>query len=56
MESAYDIVDAVGKALLIAERYNLQVEVMVSTLTYLKRNPSSSIQEALEYGLNEWDL
>jgi hypothetical protein len=32
----------------------LRVEIIWSSMIYLKRNPEKSIQDAIDYGYNEW--
>ena len=33
---------------------SVEVEVLWSTMNYLKGNPSASIEEACNFGINEW--
>ena len=33
---------------------SMEVEVLWSTMNYLKGNPSASIEEACNFGINEW--
>ena len=39
-----------------AERYGLIVEVMTTSLLYLKENPNATIETALNVGLGDWDV
>jgi hypothetical protein len=33
---------------------SVEIEVLWSTMNYLKGNPSASIEEACNFGINEW--
>lgn len=37
-----------------AEKYGLVPEVVYFALQYMKDNPDSSIEDAMNYGYNEW--
>jgi hypothetical protein len=46
--------DEVNEALKLAEKYNLQAEVVWSALEYMKRQSAATLAEAMQYGLSEW--
>jgi hypothetical protein len=46
--------DEINEALKLAEKYNLQAEVVWSALEYMKRHLDATLAEAMEYGLSEW--
>jgi len=46
--------DAIASALISAGETNSQIEVMYTAMLYLKQNPNSTIQEAVNIGLEEW--
>lgn len=48
--------NAVKKALKYAERFGLEIEVMSYALNAMKENPKLSLTEALNIGLQEWDI
>lgn len=37
-----------------ADKYGLVPEVVYFALKYMKKNPESSIEDAMGYGYNEW--
>ena len=51
-----EIIDLVGQAWHEADSYDLGIEVMASTLQYLKRDPDMDISVALQNALIDWDL
>jgi len=46
--------DEINEALKLAEKYNLQAEVVWSALEYMKRHTDSTLAEAIHHGLSEW--
>jgi len=38
----------------IAKPYNLECEVIMSSMIYLKEHPEASIKKATDYGVGEW--
>lgn len=46
--------DSIYSAFILADKYKLSVEVFHTALTYMKSNPTKSIQDAVDYGLSEW--
>lgn len=48
--------ELVSGALSSSDQFKLQVEIIASAFIALKRNPSLTIEEALQEGLNEWDV
>jgi len=51
-----EIMDPVGQALQEAAPYDLQVEVMASTMQQLQKNPGMDISGALQNAMTEWDI
>lgn len=51
-----EIIDLVGQALHEAEPYDLQIEVMASTMQQLQKNPGMDISVALQNAMTEWDI
>lgn len=47
---------AVADTLKESGKHGLEVEVFWSAMNALKHNPALSIEEALDYGLYEWDI
>lgn len=54
--STVEIMEACDKAFQRAKEFNLELEVFATAFVYLKQNPYSTIQDALEVGLSDWDL
>lgn len=48
--------ECIKNALDYAKEKNLEVEVIYSAFKFLKNNPNKNIDEALEFGLIDWDL
>lgn len=48
--------DDVANAMNIAKSQDLECEVMLYSLYYMKENPDSTIADSLIAGLEEWDL
>ena len=46
--------EAIHSILSKAKEYNLETEVVWSALNSLKNNPTQTIIEAMENGMNEW--
>ena len=46
--------EAILSLLSKAKEYNLETEVVWSALNSLKNNPTQTIVEAMENGMNEW--
>jgi len=46
--------EEISEALKLAEKHNLQAEVVWSALEYMKRHTKSTLVEAIQYGLSEW--
>lgn len=44
----------INNALLIAAEYGVQSEVMVSALNAMRECPGLTLEEAVQYGLDEW--
>jgi hypothetical protein len=38
----------------LAKEYNLEVEVVWSALQAMKADPTQTVEEAIQEGLNEW--
>lgn len=55
-ESLMNAMESVNDALERAAKYKLQNEVLGSAFMALKENPTLSINDALEVGLQEWDV
>ena len=55
-KNSLEDLDLVGKVFHRASRYNLEIEVILWSLYYMKKNPKATIEEALSAGLQEWDL
>jgi len=53
-EKAEDALEEIYEALEIAKPYNLEIEVMYSSMKYLKEHKNASIREATDAGVNEW--
>ena len=53
-EKAEDALEEIYEALEIAKPYNLEIEVIYSSMDYLKEHPEASIKEATDAGVNEW--
>jgi len=51
-----DELQAVSDALQASKRTQLQAEVICSAMKTIRENPSTSIPEALEYALKDWDI
>jgi hypothetical protein len=51
-----EILEMVKEALSQAGKYNLEIEAIAFALMALKDNPSLTISQALEAGLDEWDI
>jgi len=46
--------DSVNNALKWSEEHGMEVNVMYYALMFLKTNPTATIQDAIEFGLDEW--
>lgn len=46
--------DTIFEALTYAKKYNLEIEVILWSLYAMKANPTLTIEEAIQIGLNEW--
>lgn len=53
MQATRDFLD---KWLSIAEESGVHIDVIISAMEVLKRNPSLSIIDAIKIGLEEWDV
>ena len=51
-----EAVDLIGQALLEAEPYGLQAEVLASAIDHIRKNPDIDISIALQNGLQDWDV
>jgi hypothetical protein len=55
-EKLGETVKNVGNVLILAEEFGLQGEVIATAMIYLKENPGATIEEALQVGLQDWDI
>ena len=46
--------EAVGKTLAAAEKYNLEAEVVLFALKHAQANPTATIQDCMDAGYAEW--
>lgn len=46
--------DSVNNALKWSEEHGMEANVMYYALMFLKTNPTATIQDAIEFGLDEW--
>jgi len=46
--------ETVNTALKNASQYDLQVEVVIYALQYMKENPSLTVEQAITMGYDEW--
>ena len=46
--------DIVSEYIYHSNKYGLTPEVVLFALYYMKNNPQSSIEDAINYGYNEW--
>jgi hypothetical protein len=46
--------DLVANALDWSKEHGMEVNVMYYALMFLKTNPTETIQDAIEFGLDEW--
>jgi len=44
----------ISTAVKMAQKYNLVLEVLLSSMKYLQEHPHASIKDATDYGINEW--
>ena len=56
LPTVLDELNLVAKTLTEAEKYNLECEVILAAMEYLRCNPEATIAEALQAGLNQWDV
>ena len=56
MENLRDTIYMVGEAIEKARKYGLVEEVIATALIRIKEDPSITPEEAMQYGLEEWDL
>lgn len=54
--STSEIMDMVKETLEQSKAYNLEIEVLAFALIALKKDPTLTISQALESGLQEWDI
>ena len=52
--SSVVMLDAIDKCLKTARKYDLEAEVVWSSLNYLKENSKKDIVDALAFGIGEW--
>lgn len=50
------LIGIIHTVLLNAADYGLEAEVVATAMIYLKENPKATIEEALEVGLQDWDI
>ena len=55
-QTLLDIMDLVGQALNEARPYGLQIEVMASTISNIKKNPDMDVSVALQNAMQDWDI
>lgn len=55
-EDTQDVMHLVNQTLKAAMSHGLEDEVFATAFIYLKNNPKTSIQEALDVGLGDWDI
>jgi hypothetical protein len=53
-EEAHSLDEVVGWYIQAANEHGLVAEVVYFALKYMKNNPESSIEDAMNYGYNEW--
>jgi len=51
-----DELNIVAKTLTLAEKYNLECEVILAAFKHMQDNPGCSIDSALYAGLATWDI
>lgn len=49
-----DDLDYIIEALEYVRKYGFEAEVVLTALQAMKNNPNQSIQEAFEFGIDEW--
>ena len=49
-----DDLDYIIEALQYVRKYGFEAEVVLTALQTMKNNPNQSIQEAFEFGIDEW--
>jgi hypothetical protein len=45
---------AISEAIKQGDKHSLTVEIIWSAMIYLKSHPKESIEDAMDYGINEW--
>jgi len=50
------MINVIYAALTLAGKFNLEAQVILSSLQTLKRHPNISIEDAIHAGLEDWDL
>jgi hypothetical protein len=55
-ESLESVVEQVTSTFERIKPYGLDIEVFATALIYLQEHPEVSIAEALQVGLNDWDV
>lgn len=54
--SLLEIIDLVEQTLNEAKEYDLEIEVIASTIKMIKENPEMDISVALQNALTDWDI
>jgi 3-hydroxyisobutyrate dehydrogenase-like beta-hydroxyacid dehydrogenase len=52
--SAADNLRIISEALKLSEEFGLTAEVVLSALAEARDNPTATVKECMDYGLNEW--
>lgn len=55
-DSSEQDLQSVQEALMDAAAHDLEAEVVLSALKYIRENPTASIEDAMQHGLKEWDI
>lgn len=51
-----ETIELVYETITQASHSKLECEAIATALIFLKQNPNATIEEALQVGLNDWDL
>ena len=55
-ETLSNTITDVAEAFMRARTYGLEIEVFTTALLFLKENPESTVEKALQVGLGDWDV
>lgn len=56
LNNSKEEIKAIRNALSLAQKFDLEIEVLWSAFKAIQQTPELTIEEALHEGLNEWDL